>query len=100
MYTEEEQPMIAESTFADLLIGSFALGADPNERLSLSGTAGRCRVSFDLERKQWRADCYPLIDQPPIQAWADRQHAAILAVFAKWLCCEQELRDALVEVEP
>lgn len=77
---------------ARLLIGSFS-----DRHYDGNGTAGECTAEWDRERKCWRAECSPQSDQPPIQAWADNQKAAILAVFAKWLGCEDELKAAKYE---
>lgn len=57
-------------------------------------TMGNCTVDWDREHRCWRADLRPLLDEPPIQAWACTNTAAVLAVFAKWLGCVDELKGA------
>jgi hypothetical protein len=77
------------------LAGSFADG--PRDQ---NGAAFSCAVDWDHEHKQWRAEARPLLDEPPIEAWADTSHAAALALIARWLGCEPELWRALESKRP
>lgn len=60
-----------------------------------NSTWGSCEVDWDCDRQTWRADLWPIVDQPPLRSWAQSRNAAVLAVFAKWMACEDELRAAI-----
>lgn len=75
--------------------GSCAGGARDQNSAAFS-----CAVDWDHERKQWRAETRPLLDEPPIEAWANTSHAAALALIARWLGCEPELWRALESKRP
>lgn len=56
-------------------------------------------VEIGRGRRRWFAHGTPSRGGPEFTAWSDHEHAAMLAVFAKWLGVVQPLRDALAHVE-
>jgi hypothetical protein len=56
-------------------------------------------VEIGHGRRRWFAHGTPSKDIPEFTAWSSHRHAAMLAVFAKWLGVVQPLREALAHVE-
>jgi hypothetical protein len=56
-------------------------------------------VEIGQGRRRWFAHGAPSPGSPEFTAWSEYEHAAMLAVFAKWLGVVQPLREVLANVE-
>lgn len=56
-------------------------------------------VEIGPGRRRWFARGAPSAGSPEFTAWSEHEHAAMLAVFAKWFGVVQNLREALANVE-